>query len=113
VTQAYASIRRRILDNVYRTITTTSVLSLASTVLLGVVGAAVMYVGAREILAGTRAGILCERNSTAIATAIERLRADPPDRARVSAATDRFDWGACVGRLHTLFHGLIEHEAAA
>jgi ABC-type multidrug transport system fused ATPase/permease subunit len=43
---------RRILDNVYRTITTTSVLSLASTVLLGVVGAAVMYTGAREILAG-------------------------------------------------------------
>jgi subfamily B ATP-binding cassette protein MsbA len=43
---------RRILDNVFRTLTATSVLSLSSTVLLGVVGAAVMYVGAREILAG-------------------------------------------------------------
>jgi len=43
---------RRILDNVYRTLSTTSVLSLSSTVLLGVVGAGVMYVGAREILAG-------------------------------------------------------------
>jgi ABC-type multidrug transport system fused ATPase/permease subunit len=43
---------RRILDNVFRTLTTTSVLSLASTALLGVVGAAVMFVGAREILAG-------------------------------------------------------------
>jgi ABC-type multidrug transport system fused ATPase/permease subunit len=43
---------QRILDNVFRTLTTTSVLSLASTVLLGVVGAAVMYVGAHEILAG-------------------------------------------------------------
>jgi subfamily B ATP-binding cassette protein MsbA len=43
---------RRILANVWRTLTTTSVLSLSSTVLLGVVGAAVMYVGAREILAG-------------------------------------------------------------
>jgi subfamily B ATP-binding cassette protein MsbA len=42
---------RRILDNVFRTITATSVLSLSSTVLLGVVGAAVMWVGAREILA--------------------------------------------------------------
>jgi len=43
---------RRILDNVYRTLGTTSALSLSSTVLLGLVGAGVMYVGAREILAG-------------------------------------------------------------
>jgi subfamily B ATP-binding cassette protein MsbA len=43
---------RRILDNVFRTLGTTSALSLASTVLLGVVGAGVMYVGAGEILAG-------------------------------------------------------------
>jgi len=43
---------RRILGNVYRTLATTSVLSLSSTVLLGMVGAGVMYVGAREILAG-------------------------------------------------------------
>jgi subfamily B ATP-binding cassette protein MsbA len=43
---------RRILDNVFRTLGTTSALSLASTVLLGVVGAGVMYVGASEILAG-------------------------------------------------------------
>jgi subfamily B ATP-binding cassette protein MsbA len=48
----FASGVRRILDNVLRTLTTTSVLSLSSTVLLGVVGAAVMFVGAREILAG-------------------------------------------------------------
>jgi ABC-type multidrug transport system fused ATPase/permease subunit len=43
---------RRILDNVFRTLTTTSLLSLSSTALLGLVGAGVMYVGAREILAG-------------------------------------------------------------
>ena len=43
---------QRLLDNVFRTLASTSVLSLSSTVLLGVVGAAVMYVGAREILAG-------------------------------------------------------------
>jgi subfamily B ATP-binding cassette protein MsbA len=42
----------RILDNVFRTLRTTSALSLASTVLLGAGGAAVMYLGAREILAG-------------------------------------------------------------
>ncbi len=43
---------RRILDNVFSTLTATSILSLSSTVLLGVVGAAVMFVGAHEILAG-------------------------------------------------------------
>jgi ABC-type multidrug transport system fused ATPase/permease subunit len=48
----FASGVRRILDNVFRTLTTTSLLSLSSTVLLGVGGAAVMFVGAREILAG-------------------------------------------------------------
>jgi subfamily B ATP-binding cassette protein MsbA len=41
----------RLLANVMKTLTSTSTLSLASTVLLGVVGAAVMYVGAREIVA--------------------------------------------------------------
>ena len=44
---------RRVLDNVFRTLSTTSLLSLASTLLLGAGGAAVMYIGAREILAGT------------------------------------------------------------
>ncbi len=43
---------RRILDNVFRTLSTTSLLSLASTVLLGAGGAAVMFLGAREILVG-------------------------------------------------------------
>jgi subfamily B ATP-binding cassette protein MsbA len=44
---------QRLLDNVLRTLTATSVMSLSSTVLLGLVGAAVMYMGARQILAGT------------------------------------------------------------
>ncbi|HVQ28556.1 MAG TPA: ABC transporter ATP-binding protein [Vicinamibacteria bacterium] len=43
----------RLLDNVLKTLTTTSVLSLISTMLLGLVGAAVLFVGARQILAGT------------------------------------------------------------
>jgi ABC-type multidrug transport system fused ATPase/permease subunit len=42
----------RLLANVMKTLTATSVLGLGSTVLLGVVGAAVMYVGARQVLAG-------------------------------------------------------------
>ncbi|HUG53023.1 MAG TPA: ABC transporter ATP-binding protein, partial [Vicinamibacteria bacterium] len=49
----FASGVGRLLENVLRTLTATSVLSLSSTVLLGLVGAAVLYVGARQILAGT------------------------------------------------------------
>ncbi|MFZ0761129.1 MAG: ABC transporter ATP-binding protein [Candidatus Sulfotelmatobacter sp.] len=44
---------RRLLENVMRTLTATSVMSLSASVLLGVVGAATMYVGARQSLAGT------------------------------------------------------------
>src|SRR5262249_27087500 len=43
----------RLLENILKTLTATSVLSLTSTLLLGVVGAAVLYVGARQILAGS------------------------------------------------------------
>jgi subfamily B ATP-binding cassette protein MsbA len=43
---------RRLLDNVMRTLTATSVMSLAASLLLGVVGAVIMYVGARQIMAG-------------------------------------------------------------
>ncbi len=44
---------RRLLDNVMRTLTATSVMSLASSLLLGVVGAVIMYTGARQIMTGT------------------------------------------------------------
>jgi subfamily B ATP-binding cassette protein MsbA len=40
----------RLLDNVMRTLTSISVLSLSATVLMGVVGASVMYIGARQIM---------------------------------------------------------------
>jgi len=43
---------RRLLDNVLRTLTATSVMSLAGTLMIGLVGAAVAYAGARQILAG-------------------------------------------------------------
>src|SRR5215467_2915800 len=43
----------RLLANVMRTLTATSVMGLSTSLLLGVVGAVIMYVGARQILAGS------------------------------------------------------------
>jgi subfamily B ATP-binding cassette protein MsbA len=44
---------RRLLDNVMRTLTATSVMSLSASVLLGVVGAVTMWVGAHQIASGS------------------------------------------------------------
>ena len=44
---------QRLLDNVLKTLTATSVMGLSSAVLLGVVGAMIMYVGTRQIIAGS------------------------------------------------------------
>lgn len=44
---------QRLLDNVLRTLTGTSLMTLASTLLMGLLGAIVMYIGARQIAAGT------------------------------------------------------------
>ena len=44
---------RRLLENVMRTLTATSVMGLSASLLMGVVGAVIMYVGARQIMAGT------------------------------------------------------------
>ncbi|HET7440298.1 MAG TPA: ABC transporter ATP-binding protein, partial [Terriglobales bacterium] len=44
---------QRLLENVMRTLTATSIMSLSASLLLGVVGAVIMYVGARQIMAGT------------------------------------------------------------
>jgi subfamily B ATP-binding cassette protein MsbA len=51
--KVFASGVQRLLDNVLKTLTSTSIMSLSSTVMLGVVGAVVMYVGTRQIVAGT------------------------------------------------------------
>ncbi len=51
--KTFAAGVQRLLDNVLKTLTSTSVMSLSSTVLLGIVGAVVMFVGTRQILAGT------------------------------------------------------------
>lgn len=44
---------KRLLDNVLKTLTATSVMGLSASMLLGIVGAVIMYVGARQILAGS------------------------------------------------------------
>jgi subfamily B ATP-binding cassette protein MsbA len=44
---------QRLLDNVIRSLTAISLMSLSATVLMGVVGGTVMYLGARQILAGS------------------------------------------------------------
>lgn len=44
---------QRLLDNVLKTLTATSVMSLGATVVMGIVGVIVMYVGTRQIFAGT------------------------------------------------------------
>lgn len=51
--QVFSGGVQRLLDNVMKTLTATSVMSLSATVLLGVVGSVVMYVGTRQIYAGT------------------------------------------------------------
>jgi ABC-type multidrug transport system fused ATPase/permease subunit len=43
----------RLLENVMRTLTATSIMGLSASVLLGIVGAVIMYVGARLMLAGS------------------------------------------------------------
>jgi subfamily B ATP-binding cassette protein MsbA len=44
---------QRLLNNVLKTLTATSIMGLSSTVLLGVVGTVIMYVGTKQIQAGT------------------------------------------------------------
>ena len=51
--KVFAAGTERLLQNVMRSLTAMSLMSLTATVLMGVVGAAVMYVGARQILAKT------------------------------------------------------------
>src|SRR5450631_806687 len=43
----------RLLDNVMKTLTATSVMSLSASLLMGVVGSIIMYMGAHQIMAGT------------------------------------------------------------
>ena len=49
----FAAGAQRLLDNVLKTLTATSLMSLSGAMLMGIVSAVVMYLGARQVLAGT------------------------------------------------------------
>jgi len=51
--EVFASGVKRLLDNVLKSMTAMSVMSLSSTVLMGIVGALVMFIGTRQISAGS------------------------------------------------------------
>lgn len=51
--KVFASGVQRLLDNVLKTLTATSLMSLSGSTLMGIVSAIIMYLGARKILAGT------------------------------------------------------------
>jgi subfamily B ATP-binding cassette protein MsbA len=51
--KVFAAGVQRLLDNVIKSLTAISLMSLSATVLMGLVGATVMFLGARSILAGT------------------------------------------------------------
>jgi len=50
--EVFSSGVERLLQNVFRTLTATSVMSLSSSTLMGVIGAIVLFLGTRQILAG-------------------------------------------------------------
>jgi ABC-type multidrug transport system fused ATPase/permease subunit len=51
--QVFASGAQRLLDNVLKTLTTTSLMSLSGVTLMGIVSAIIMFLGARQVLSGT------------------------------------------------------------
>src|ERR1700747_3076012 len=51
--KVFASGVQRLLDNVLKSLTAMSLMSLSATLLLGLIGASVMYVGSRQILSGS------------------------------------------------------------
>ena len=51
--QVFAGGAQRLLDNILKTLTTTSLMSLSGTVLMGIVSAIIMFLGARQVLASS------------------------------------------------------------
>ena len=51
--RVFAGGAQRLLDNVLKTLTTTSLMSLSGVTLMGIVSAVIMFLGARQVLAGT------------------------------------------------------------
>lgn len=64
--------------------------------------------GTPEIVADPAAGVLmAERTPKALATAVERLFATPPDRAETRAYAERFSWDATTEGQRALFHEIL------
>jgi teichuronic acid biosynthesis glycosyltransferase TuaC len=55
--------------------------------------------GAREVVRDESAGRIVERSSTAIASAVRALLADPPEQAKVAANAERFSWDTNAAQL--------------
>ncbi|QSB43419.1 glycosyltransferase [Tsuneonella flava] len=63
--------------------------------------------GAREVVTGPDAGLIVERNPTAIATGVKALLAAPPSRSATAAMADRFSWEANGAALGEYYERLI------
>lgn len=63
--------------------------------------------GARETVDRPAAGRIVDRTPEAFACAIADLLLDPPDRASVAAAADRFSWEANANQLRDHLAGLV------
>jgi teichuronic acid biosynthesis glycosyltransferase TuaC len=59
--------------------------------------------GAREVVKTPAAGRIVPRDASAIATAVEELLRNPPDRAKVAQAVEPFSWEANAARLAELY----------
>lgn len=68
--------------------------------------------GTPEVVTEPAAGLLVgERTSTALATAIKRLLADPPPRAATRAYAERFSWDATTAGQIEVFRGVLGRSA--
>jgi glycosyltransferase involved in cell wall biosynthesis len=63
--------------------------------------------GARELVTVPDAGMIVERDSGAIATAVRALLANPPAPETVSASAARFSWEANAAALASYYEGLL------
>jgi glycosyltransferase involved in cell wall biosynthesis len=69
--------------------------------------------GAREVIDRPEAGALVPPNPEAIAAAVRRILADPPDQARVLAAADKFNSQVKVERLFRHLAEIVASRAGS
>ena len=107
---------RRLLDNVMRTLTATSVMSLSASVLLGGVGAVTMYVGAHQIAAGTLTvgGLLFLYLAVRLSDCAhhaDRFHRNPAHRSAGRPRKNTRNYAGAAGRSGSqAFHAAIRHR---